>query len=261
MIYYIVDAFTETAFKGNPAAVCILNKPIPDDLMQNIASEFNLSETAYLLKQSNNYRLRWFSPTTEVDLCGHATLASAHFLWENGMLNHNQDAEFSTNSGIITARKINDDIEMDFPVEEAYETQCPAAIIDGLNIKPEYVAKNRFDYLVEVENEDIVKQLEPNIEVVKNIDCRGVIVTSLTQNSKFDFVSRFFAPRFGIPEDPVTGSAHCALGPYWSKKTGKSRLIGFQASQRGGVVKVEVTKENVKLGGKAVTVATGELIV
>ena len=261
MNYFIVDAFTDVAFKGNPAAVCILKKPISDDYMQNVASEINLSETAYLLKQNGIYGLRWFTPTSEIDLCGHATLASAHILWEKGHLDRSEQAKFNTNSGILIARKIDDFIEMDFPVEEAEESPCPPELIEALSVNPVYVGKNRFDYLIEVESEEVIDKLAPDFEIIKKIDCRGVIVTSGTDKSSYDFVSRFFAPLFGVPEDPVTGSAHCALGPYWSKKTGKTELTGYQASRRGGTVNVTVTKENVVLGGKALTVAAGELIV
>lgn len=261
MNYFIVDTFTDKAFKGNPAAVCILENPISNDLQLNIASEINLAETAFLLSRNGLYNLKWFTPITEVDLCGHATLASAHILWECGLINQNQEAKFETKSGLLSAKKNSDIIEMKFPLEEAYESKCPNEIIDGLGVNPVFTAKNRFDYLIEVESEDIVKEIIPNFEVIKRIDCRGVIVTSKSESVDYDFISRFFAPRFGIPEDQVTGSSHCALGPYWGKKTGKSSLIGYQASRRGGIVKVVVAEKNVILGGKALTVAAGEFTV
>ena len=261
MNYFIVDTFTDKAFKGNPAAVCILDGPISDELLHNVASEINLAETAFLLYENGIYNLRWFTPITEVDLCGHATLASAHILWECGLLNQNQEAKFKTKSGLLTAKKNSEFIEMGFPLEEAYESQCPAEIISGLDINPVFTAKNRFDYLVEVKAEDTLRKIVPNFEVIKKIDCRGVIVTSQSESADYDFISRFFAPRFGIPEDQVTGSSHCALGPYWCKKTGKSSLKGYQASRRGGIVKVVVTEKNVILGGKALTVASGEFTV
>ena len=201
--------------------------------MQNVASEINLSETAYLLNQKGIYSLRWFTPTTEIDLCGHATLASAHILWEKGFLDQSEQAKFDTNSGILTARKKDDFIEMDFPVEEAEEFPCPPELADALSVEPVYVGKNRFDFLVEVGSEEIIDKIAPDFEIIKKIDCRGVIVTSRSERSEYDFVSRFFAPLYGVPEDPVTGSAHCALGPYWSKKTGKTELKRLSDLQEG----------------------------
>lgn len=261
MQYHLVDAFAERAFAGNPAAVMILTDPIPDDLMQGIASEINLSETAFVRKQGDVYTLRWFSPTTEIDLCGHATLAAAHVLWEEGVLHQNQTVTFDTKSGILTARKADDHITMDFPLETPWATPCPQELRDALNIDPIYIGRNRFDYLVEVESEAVVKNTAPDLNACRKIDCRGIIITSRSENGCYDFISRFFAPRAGIPEDPVTGSAHCALGPYWSRKTGKSKLIGYQASGRGGIVKVCVTDDKAILGGKALTVARGKFVI
>ncbi len=261
MKYFIVDAFAERAFEGNPAAVVMLEKLVSDDILQKIASEMNLSETAYLLREKGIYSLRWFSPVREVDLCGHATLASAHVLWTEGILDQDQEARFDTKSGTLTARRVDDLIEMDFPLDVPEVSECPEEIMDGLGVTPVYVGKSRFDYLVEVGSQEVVEGIDPDIEVIKKIDCRGIIVTSTTQNKCYDFVSRFFAPRFGIPEDPVTGSAHCALGPYWSSKTNKTELVGYQASRRGGVVKMRVTESNVVLGGKARVVAAGEFFV
>lgn len=261
MKYFIVDAFAERAFEGNPAAVFMLEELVSDDVLQKIASEINLSETAYLFREKDIYSLRWFSPVREVDLCGHATLASAHVLWAKGILDQDQEARFNTKSGTLTARHVDDLIEMDFPLDVPEVSECPEEIMDGLEVTPVYVGKTRFDYLVEVESQEVVEGIHPNIEVIKKIDCRGIIVTSTTKNKCYDFVSRFFAPRFGISEDPVTGSAHCALGPYWSKKTNKSELVGYQASRRGGVVKMRVTESSVVLGGKARVVAEGEFFV
>ncbi len=259
--YFIVDAFAERVFTGNPAAVFILEDLISDDILQEIASEMNLSETAYLFREKDIYSLRWFSPVREVDLCGHATLASAHVLWEKGMLGLDQAARFSTKSGTLVARNVDSCIEMDFPPDVPYTADCPAEIIDGLKIIPVYTGKSSFDYFIEVGSEDIVRNIVPDIEIIKKVDCRGIIVTSTAKSRGCDFVSRFFAPRFGIPEDPVTGSAHCALGPYWSVKLKRSELAGYQASKRGGVVKVKVTGHGVVLGGKAKIVAAGEFFV
>lgn len=259
--YFIIDAFAEIPFTGNPAAVVILDNVVPDALLQNMASEINLSETAYLLEQDGIFNLRWFSPVTEVDLCGHATLASAHILWEMDILNQDQEARFNTKSGILTARKIGEHIEMDFPIEMPITTKCPSEIVDALKVEPIYTGRNRFDYFVELRSEDTVKSIKPNFEIIKKIECRGIIITSNAESNNYDFISRFFAPRFGIPEDPVTGSAHCALGPYWSKKMGKTELVGHQASKRGGIVKVSVREKGVTLNGKALTVAEGKFIV
>lgn len=261
MKYFIVDAFADRAFEGNPAAVFMLEGLVSDDVLQKIASEINLSETAYLFRKKGVYSLRWFSPAREVDLCGHATLASAHVLWEKGILDRDQKAKFDTKSGTLTARRVDDLIEMDFPLDVPEVSECPEEIMDGLRVTPVYVGKTSSDYLVEVESEEIVEGIEPNIEVIKKVDCRGIIVTSTTKNGRYDFVSRFFAPRFGISEDPVTGSAHCALGPYWSRKTNKSELVGYQASRRGGVVKMRVAESSVVLGGKARVVSAGEFFV
>jgi len=259
--YFIVDAFAERVFTGNPAAVVILEDFISDNILQEIASEINLSETAYLFRKKDIYSLRWFSPVREVDLCGHATLAYAHVLWEKGIMGLDQIARFNTRSGMLVARNIDNCIEMDFPLDVPDITECPEEIINGLQITPVYTGKSRFDYFIEVGSEDIVRSIVPDIEIIKKVDCRGIIVTSNAKSIDYDFISRFFAPRFGISEDPVTGSAHCALGPYWSRKMKKSNLVGYQASKRGGSVKVKVTQRGVVLSGEARIVAAGEFFV
>lgn len=255
-----VDAFTQEAFAGNPAAVCLLDGPRADAWMQSVAAEMNLSETAFLLRQKDGFSLRWFTPKVEVELCGHATLASAHALWELGELAPGHPARFHTRSGLLTAERRGDWIEMDFPAEREQPAAAPAGLARALGATPGYAGKNRFDYLVELDSEEAVRQLRPDFARLETITTRGVIVTSRAATSPYDFVSRFFAPQSGIAEDPVTGSAHCCLGPYWQKKLGKDEMLAYQASARGGVVRVRVEGERVKLGGQAVTVLRGELL-
>jgi PhzF family phenazine biosynthesis protein len=255
-----VDAFTDRPFAGNPAAVCVLPVPREDQWMQQVASEMNLSETAFLIRQADGYHLRWFTPAMEVDLCGHATLASAHILWEQGYLEPDASARFYTRSGLLTAERKGQWIELDFPAEPEAQSTGPAELAQALGVTPTHVGKNRMDYLVEVDSETTVRSLTPNFTLLENIPTRGVIVTSLATTPGYDFVSRFFAPRAGINEDPVTGSAHCYLGPFWNTRLHKDELVGYQASARGGVVRVRVTEKRVYLGGQAVTVLRGELI-
>ena len=256
---YQVDAFTEKAFSGNPAAVCVLEEEVSDSWMQNLAQEMNLSETAFIYRLDKGYSLRWFTPSIEVDLCGHATLASAHILWDEGYLQPDQLAEFHTRSGILTASKNGDMIELDFPSEPEVEAPMPHGLIQALGVSPVYVGKNRFDYLVEVESEEILRGLEPDLNVLKDFPARGVIVTSTSESDEYDFISRFFAPASGIDEDPVTGSAHCCLGPFWHSKLGRDEMVAYQASKRGGVIYVSTKEDRVILGGKAVTVFRGEV--
>ena len=257
---YQVDAFTSKAFSGNPAAVCILEREAEESWMQNLASEMNLSETAFLYMVENGINLRWFTPTVEVDLCGHATLASAHILWEEGLLKPGEDAHFHTRSGLLKASKNNNFIELDFPTEPELEASMPKGLDDALAINPLYIGKNRFDYLVEIDSEQTLRDLDPNFSLLKTIPARGIIVTSLSEYEEYDFVSRFFAPASGIDEDPVTGSAHCCLGPYWQKRLGKEQFKAYQVSKRGGEVKVVVRGDRVILGGNAVTVFRGDII-
>ena len=255
-----VDAFTTDKYKGNPAAVCLIEKMESDQWMQSVAAEMNLSETAFVLRLENGFGLRWFTPKVEVDLCGHATLATAHILWEQRFLKEKEKARFHTRSGILTATKNKDWIDLDFPAEPAKEEKCTKALKETLKVEPVYVGKNRFDYLVQVNSEKDVLSLEPDFFLLEKITERGIIVTSLSTSSKYDFVSRFFAPAAGIDEDPVTGSAHCCLGPFWKDRLHKSDFIAYQASPRGGFVKVKVRGDRVILGGQAVTVLKGELV-
>ncbi len=254
-----VDAFTDRPFAGNPAAVCILPEPRPDAWMQEVAREMNLSETAFLVPRSDGFDLRWFTPAVEVDLCGHATLASAHVLWEAGRLGPDAPARFHTRSGLLTATKHGALIEMDFPAEPAVESEESPDLEHALGVRPSYVGRNRFDVLVEVDSEETVRRLKPDFTWLATITTRGVIVTSRASAQGADFVSRFFAPAAGIDEDPVTGSSHCCLGPYWGAKLRKSELTGYQASARGGTVSVRLGDGRVILGGTAVTVLRAEL--
>lgn len=254
-----VDAFTSTPFSGNPAAVCVLPSPAEAKWMQSVAAEMNLSETAFLHREEGAFRLRWFTPTVEVDLCGHATLASAHVLWEDGHLPRGERARFVSKSGPLTATARDGLIELDFPAGATSPAQAPSDLAVGLGVEFVFVGVTPFDYLVEVGSEQIVRDLRPDISALARIDTRGIIVTARAAG-KYDFVSRFFGPRAGVPEDPVTGSAHCALGPYWKSRLGKDTFFAHQASPRGGDVRVAVVGDRVKLGGQAVTVLRGELV-
>jgi len=254
-----VDAFSNTPFGGNPAAVCMLTEPRSYIWMQRVAEELNLSETAFLLKEDDGYNLRWFTPTVEIELCGHATLASAHTLWEQGYLRPDEEAHFSTQSGWLHARRTGNWIEMDFPLEEEMEVKPPKDLVRALDVPITYVGQNRFDYVIEVDCETSLRALIPNFNLLKTLPIRGVSVTAPSSSAEYDFVSRFFAPNVGITEDPVTGSAHCCLALYWAKRLGKKELIGYQASRRGGIVRVRVENGGVVLAGQAVTISSSEL--
>jgi PhzF family phenazine biosynthesis protein len=254
-----VDAFTNTPFGGNPAAVCILPEERDERWMQSVAGEMNLSETAFLLRQDDGFNLRWFTPLVEVDLCGHATLASSHVLWEAGILQPEQQARFFTRSGLLTAERQGDWIELNFPATPVEAVDAPPDLLQALGVSATYVGKNRFDYLVEVASEDSVRGLHPDYARLLTLPVRGVMVTSLASTEGYDFVSRFFGPAVGVNEDPVTGSAHCSLAPYWSAKLGKETLMAYQASARGGIIRTRIDGDRVRLAGQAVTVLRGEL--
>jgi PhzF family phenazine biosynthesis protein len=252
----VVDAFTDQAYRGNPAAVCVLPGPAEEGWMRDVAREMSLSETAFLHRVAGGFALRWFTPTVEVDLCGHATLASAHVLWQDGHLSPRETARFHTRSGILTASRGKSEIVLDFPATPPLESPHPPGLAEALGvIKYRWVGETRFDLLVELDSEAAVRTLEPDLSALGRIECRGVIVTAVADKGRpYDFVSRFFAPAAGVPEDPVTGSAHCALGPYWRQRVPRDRLVGFQASARGGTVSVTCMGDRVLLGGTAVTV-------
>ena len=261
-----IDAFTSEAFKGNPAAVCLLDEPRLSEWMQNVAAEMNLSETAFVVpRQDGGFDLRWFTPKIEVPLCGHATLASSHALWETGRLAQDKEARFHTLSGWLIARRDGDRIEMDFPALLANRAELPKTVEEALDIKPLAVVANRRkdgsdgNFLVELESESTVREVKPDFEKLRRAVNVGVIITA-RGDSKYDFVSRYFACYAGINEDPVTGAAHCMLTPYWSAKLGKDALSAYQASARGGEVGVKFNGDRVVLGGDAVTVLRGSLL-
>jgi len=257
---YQVDAFTAEPFRGNPAAVCLLPAPRDEQWMQSVAREMNLSETAYLHRESDGWRLRWFTPAVEVALCGHATLASAHILWETGQLASGETARFHTKSGLLTAERNGSNIELNFPAKTAEPADAPTGLAEALDVKPIFVGRSAFDYLVEVDSAVTLRTMKPNFAMLANLPVRGVIVTSRSDQPQFDFVSRFFAPASGVNEDPVTGSAHCTLGPFWQARLNKSEFVAYQASTRGGVIGVRVAGDRVHLSGQAVTVLRGELL-
>ncbi|HUP04200.1 MAG TPA: PhzF family phenazine biosynthesis protein [Bryobacteraceae bacterium] len=254
-----VDAFTNRPFAGNPAAVCVLAHPAPEQWMRAVAREMNLSETAFLVPRDGEFELRWFTPAAEVALCGHATVASAHVLWQEGHLAPGAQARFHTLSGLLLADRRGEWIELDFPSTPPLPAEPPEGLLAALGCRAVEVRRSKFDYLVEVESDAAVRALAPDFTALKRVDTRGVMVTARSSTSEFDFVSRFFAPAVGVDEDPVTGSAHCGLCPYWSEHLGKSRMTAFQASARGGVVRVRLAGDRVILGGQAVTVMTSEL--
>ena len=255
-----IDAFTAQAFRGNPAAVCLLDVERDASWMQDVAGEMNLAETAFVLPSQDGYSLRWFTPTVEVALCGHATLASAHALWEEQLLAASDTARFHTRSGLLTATRDGEWIELDFPATPEQRSDPPPGLLESLGVsQPVYVGRNKFDYLVEVRSESELRALDPDHARLRKIEARGVIVTCRSETTQYDFVSRFFAPGSGVDEDPVTGSAHCCLAPYWSSRLGRVEMTAFQASRRGGVVSVRLEGDRVKLLGQAVTVLRGEL--
>jgi PhzF family phenazine biosynthesis protein len=256
---YQVDAFAERIFEGNPAGVCILEGPVDEAWMQNVAMEMNLSETSFLHRTHGGFNLRWFTSEAEVDLCGHATLASAHILWETGILKPAEEAVFFTKSGRLFANRQGGFITLDFPAKPDEPAENPSELLAALGIQALYVGRNDMDFIVELEDEATVRAVEPDMAAIVRAGARGVIVTARATASGFDFVSRFFAPAVGIPEDPVTGSAHCCLGPYWKRKLGKSVFFAYQASKRGGKLKVEVKGDRVLIGGKAITVFSADL--
>ncbi len=257
-----VDAFTDRPFAGNPAAVCLLDGPRDSDWMQDVAREMNLSETAFLHPLGNGFALRWFTPAIEVELCGHATLASAHVLWETGTLAPEEIARFHTLSGLLTAGRKGEWMELDFPARPVEEIQPPEGLVEALGAgaaEPAFVGRSKYDYLLELSSEEAVRGLEPDHRRLASLPVRGVIVTAGASSAPFDFVSRFFAPGSGVDEDPVTGSAHCSLGPYWRRRLGRDELLAYQASARGGEIRVRIEGDRVKLGGQAVTVLRGRL--
>ncbi|RIH88796.1 PhzF family phenazine biosynthesis protein [Calidithermus roseus] len=254
-----VDAFTNRPFSGNPAAVCVLEAPRPAVWMQAVAREMNLSETAFLHRESSGYRLRWFTPEAEIALCGHATLASAHVLWEEG---HSRAPmlEFHTLSGLLTATRAGNWIEMNFPTEPVMPAELPPTLLEAIGAKPVFTGKTPVRFFVELESAEVVRKLRPNLSLLAQVPPGRLIVTARSDDPRYDFVSRYFAPGIGIPEDPVTGSAHCALPVYWAPKLGKKEFMAYQASARGGELRVTLTSDRVFIQGQAVTVMRAELV-
>jgi PhzF family phenazine biosynthesis protein len=259
--YFLVDAFTDRPFAGNPAVVIPLSHWPAADWLQDTAREMNQSETAFLVPQSDHFELRWFTPAVEVDLCGHATLASAMVLWHQKLASVDAEIAFSTRSGNLRAKRVDQRIELDFPLKPEQQASAPEGLVQSLGVEPVYVGNNGMDYLVEVESESVVRELQPDLTSLSRVRCRGIIVTARADRPPYDFVSRFFAPAAGINEDPVTGSAHCCLADFWRKRLGRSEFLAYQASPRGGVIHVRIVGDRVLLGGQAVLVATGELFV
>lgn len=255
-----IDAFTDRPFAGNPAAVCLLDGPRDAEWMQDVAREMNLAETAFLHPTGDGFGLRWFTPAVEVELCGHATLASAHALWETGVLAPDDPARFHTLSGLLTAKRKGEWIELDFPARPVEEVAPPEGLAEALGAEPRFVGRSKYDYLLELASEDAVRKADPDHRRLASLPVRGVIVTARGTDNPFHFISRFFAPGVGVDEDPVTGSAHCTLGPYWRERLGRDEFLAYQASPRGGVVRVRVEGGRVKLGGQAVTVLRGRLV-
>jgi PhzF family phenazine biosynthesis protein len=268
MKIWIVDAFTESPFAGNPAAVVLVEGEVDSDWMQHVGQELNLSETAFVepRPEPGRFGLRWFTPKTEVDLCGHATLAAAHVLWTNGGQDRADPIAFETRSGLLSATFLEGRIELDFPSLPPVDEPIDAAVVDvvGQDVGVRNQARSQFDLLVELKNESQVRTLRPDLEKLLELPHRGLIVTAeaspATRAAGIDFVSRFFAPTVGIPEDPVTGSAHCVLAPYWARRIGRTAFTSFQASPRGGCVYLRLEGPRTILAGHAVTVLRGSLL-
>jgi len=257
-----VDAFAEEPFKGNPAGVCLLPAPADAAWMQNVAAEMNVAETAFPLPEGDGFRLRWFTPKVEVKLCGHATLATAHILWETGILGSDREARFQTLSGLLTARRDGALIELDFPARPPLPKppEWADAVVGALGIKPVYIGMSAEDVLFEAADEEEVRSIKPDFATLRSLPARGVIVTSRSSDKRFDFVSRFFAPAVGVDEDPVTGSSHTVLVPYWAKRLGRTSFIAYQASARGGILYLRLDGDRVRIAGSAVTVIRGEIV-
>lgn len=259
MKIFIVDSFTGVRFKGNPAAVAICTETFSEKEYRDIAQEMNLSETAFLLKKDKTtYDLRWFTPLEEVDLCGHATLAGAHILWEEGWEKKEDPIIFETKSGTLTAYYEDGWIILDFPAQSLKESVGDEYLMKAIPGSIVKILEDEISYIVVMKEESQIRNMTPDFELLFKTRKKEIIVTSLSESNDCDFVSRFFGPAIGIKEDPVTGSAHCYLAPYWSKVLGKKELIGYQASKRGGFVRCTVTEDRVMLKGQACTVLSGD---
>jgi PhzF family phenazine biosynthesis protein len=259
--FFQVDAFTKTAFGGNPAGVCLLAEPAPDEWMQALAMEMNLSETAFLLPEEEGWRLRWFTPATEVDLCGHATLASAKILFENQPELRPGPLSFWTRSGQMQARWVEGRVELDFPAFRPEPLMIELAVAGMLGFQPVEAAFSGNFFLFEAADEETIRTAKPDFAALAASTMPEVIITAKGHGGKYDFLSRFFAPQLGIDEDPVTGSAHCLLAPYWAEKLGKSTFTAYQASARGGWLNLRLVGDRLRIAGDAVTVFKMELLV
>lgn len=258
-----VDAFTNQPFRGNPAAVCFLDQPADADWMQAVAIEMNLSETAFVRPLNEGFELRWFTPAAEVDLCGHATLAAAHALWTEGAVKPADAIPFHTRSGLLTCTLSNELIQLDFPATPPTEVTASEELLDALGLvePPQFTGvSNQADKIIVVSSESVVRALQPDFNKLLNLTARGFMVTALADDDDIDFASRFFAPAHGINEDPVTGSAHCCMGPYWANRLGKVDMIAHQISKRLGILQISVAGDRVLLRGQAVTTVRGELV-
>lgn len=255
-----VDSFTNKIFSGNPAAVCVTENPLDEFLMQKIAAEINLSETAFLYPKEEGYHLRWFTPKAEVSLCGHATLASAHILWEKELEYKNQ-IYFYTLSGKLSAQKVKNGIELDFPVELVEAVEFPKGLIEALKVEPVFCGKTKVRYFAELSSSDEVRNLKPDLVKLQSYLPGRIVVTACSDDPRYDFISRYFAPGIGIPEDPVTGSTHCVLADYWATKLNKTSFSAYQASERGGGLLVRLEGNRVKLIGRAVSVMSASLVI
>ncbi len=261
---YHVDTFADSPFTGNPAAVCLMEEPKDETWMQQVAFEQKLSETAFVYRQEKDFLLRWFTPVMEVDLCGHATLATAHILWQQGILPTSEKAQFITKSGLLTAKRDGDLIELDFPILETIPVTLSEEFTHALglaNMVPKYVGKYGAKHLIEVDSDETIKALKPDFQALSRLPGRGVCVTALSTSTEYDIISRYFAPWAGVNEDPVTGTAHCCLGPFWGRRLGKNRLKGYQASERGGIVYMNLQGNRIGIAGHAITTMSGECLV
>ncbi len=259
MRLFLVDAFTSRPFAGNPAAVCLVEGERDDDWRRAVAAEMNLSETAFVEGDGDDLGLRWFTPKLEADLCGHATLAAAHVLWEIG--SEASVLRFRTRAGVLTAERGGDEILLDFPADPPEPIEESPGLAAALGCQPIWTGRGRYDLLVQVAESETVRQLAPDLSALREIETRSVVVTAVADGADepADFVSRVFGPRVGIDEDPVTGSAHCMLGAFWAERLGRTELSGYQGSPRGGYVGVRLAGDRVILAGAAVTVARGQL--
>ena len=262
-IIWQVDAFANEAFKGNPAGVCVLNEPAPEGWMQNVAMELNLPETAFVWPEGagSDMRIRWFNPQSEVELCGHATLAAAHVLFEQGAFSPESEICFLSLSGELAARRLAGGwLELDFPATPPEEGPPPEGLAEAMGMEPVWAGMSRFDCLLLAGSAAMVRSLQPDFTALLDVDARGVIVTAPSGEPGLDFISRYFSPTLGINEDPVTGRAHCCLAPFWAERLGKRRMTGYQASPRGGTVRLRLGLGRVYMAGQAVTVLKSEML-